>query len=207
MVTGVDMAARWRVRKATCHHPQSLRTAIRPGRVVGTDVVQLRGGGTRGRGRTRPEERGSAMPPHTVITTMLGGLLGTVAQIMCVYGVVPLIAGPSLDGAALVGSPCALGLLLHLLSGSVLLPVGFLALPADAVPGPLVLRGMLWAGCLWLALETLVAPLLGAGVFSAALGGFSAALRVLLGYLVYGATVGGIAGAPAPEDRGTLGGL
>ena len=58
-----------------------------------------------------------------------------------------------------------------------------------------------------MVLETLVAPLLGAGVFSAALGGFPAALRALLGYLVYGATLGGIAGAPAPEDRGTLGGL
>ena len=81
--------------------------------------------------------------------------------------------------------------------------MGFLALPAHAVPGPPVLRGMLWAGCLWLALETLVAPLLGAGVFSAALGGFPAALRALLGYLVSGATLGGIAGAPAPEDRGT----
>ena len=91
------------------------------------------------------------MPPHTVITTMLGSLLGTVAQSMVVYGVVPLIAGPSLDGAALGGSPCALGLLLHLLSGSVLFPLGFLALPADAVPGPPVLRGMLWAGCLAVA--------------------------------------------------------
>ena len=147
------------------------------------------------------------MPPHTVITTMLGGLLGTGAQSMCVYGVGPLIAGPSLDRAALGGIPCALGLLLHLLSGSVLFPVGFLALPADAVPGPPVLRGMLWAGCLWLALETLVALLLGAGVFRAALGGFPAALRALLGYLVSGATLGGIAGALAPTDRGTLGGL
>src|SRR5262249_18066166 len=95
-----------------------------------------------------------------------------------------------------------LGLLLHLLSGSVLLPVGFLALPADAVPGPPVLRGMLWAGCLWLALESLIAPLLGAGVFSAALGGLPAALRALLGYLVYGATLGGIVGAPVvPSDN------
>src|SRR5215468_2156506 len=142
------------------------------------------------------------MPPHTVITTMLRGLLGTLAQIIVVYGVVPLIAGHSLDSAALGGSPCALGLLLHLLSGSVVLPLGLLALPVHTVPGPPVLRGMLWAGGLWLALETLVAPLLGAGVFSAPLGGFPAALRALLGYLVYGATLGGIAGAPAPEARG-----
>jgi hypothetical protein len=81
------------------------------------------------------------------------------------------------------------------------LPLGFLALPAHAMPGPPVLRGMLWAGCLWLALETLVSPLLGAGVFNAALGGVPAALRALLGYLVYGATLGGFVGAPAPTDQ------
>src|SRR6266446_3209098 len=105
------------------------------------------------------------MQPHTVITTMLGGLLGTLGQIMFVYGVVPLMAGQSLDRAALGGTPCALGLLLHLLSGSVIFPLGFLALPAHDVPGPPMLRGMLWAMCLWLVLESLVAPLLGAGVF------------------------------------------
>jgi hypothetical protein len=133
------------------------------------------------------------------MTTMLGGLLGTLAQILCVYGVVPLITGHTLARATLGGGPCALGLLLHLLSGTVALPLGFLALPAHAVPGPPLLRGMLWAGCLWMVLETLVAPLLGAGVFSAALGGFPAALRALAGYLVYGATLGSIAGAPASE--------
>jgi hypothetical protein len=108
MVIGADISAWWRVRKTTCHHPQSLRTSIRAGRVVGTEVVQLRGGGTRGRGQTRPEEKGSAMPPHTVITTMLGGLLGTVAQIMEsreMLGVMPLPGslppqGPCLDTSA-----------------------------------------------------------------------------------------------------------
>jgi hypothetical protein len=59
---------------------------------------------------------------------------------------------------------------------------------------------MLWAGGLWLALETLVAPLLGAGVFNAALGGVPAALRALLGSLVSGATLGGLVGAPAATD-------
>ena len=41
------------------------------------------------------------MPPHTVITTMLRGLLGTLAQIIVVYGVVLLVAGYGLDSAAL----------------------------------------------------------------------------------------------------------
>ena len=115
---------------------------------------------------------------------------------LLVYGVAPLMAGHALELAVLRDCPWAPGLLLHLLNGSVLLPLGFLALP-----GPPMLRGMLWAGGLWVVLETLVAPLLGAGVFSAELGGVPAALRALAGYVVYGATIGGLVGAPAPTDQ------
>ena len=98
------------------------------------------------------------MQQHMVITAMLGGLLGTLGQMLLVYGVAPLIAGHTLEVAALRDCPCAPSLLLHLLSGSVLLPLGFLALPAHDMPGPPMLRGMLWAGCLWLVLETLRRP-------------------------------------------------
>ena len=93
----------------------------------------------------------------------------------------PPDGGPRPGGRGAARLPCAPGLLLHLLSGSVLLPLGFLALPAHAMPGPPMLRSRLWAGGLWVALETLVAPLRGAGVFNAALGGVPAALRALLG--------------------------
>jgi hypothetical protein len=54
---------------------------------------------------------------------------------------------------------------------------------------------MLWAGLLWGITEIIMAPMLGAGIFSAAFGGFAAAGRALLGYLVYGATLGGTVGA------------
>jgi hypothetical protein len=141
------------------------------------------------------------MQQHIVIKAMLGGLLGTLGQILFVYGVAPLMAGQALDLAVLRGLPCTPGLLLHLVSGSVLFPLGYLAMRPHDMPGPPVLKGMLWAGLLWGVTESLMAPLLGAAVFSAALGGFPAALRALAGYLVYGATLGGIVGAPAPQDR------
>ena len=134
---------------------------------------------------------------------MLGGLLGTLGQILLVYAVVPLMAGHALELAALRGLPCALGLLIPLVHGSVLFPLGYLAVPPHDLPGPPVLKGMLWAGLLWGVMESLMAPLLGATVFSAALGGLPAALRALAGYLVYGATLGGIVGTPAPKDRET----
>jgi hypothetical protein len=60
---------------------------------------------------------------------------------------------------------------------------------------------MLWAGLIWCVAEVIMAPMLGVEVFSTALGGLPAAQRALLGYLVYGATLGGIVGAVQPEDR------
>jgi hypothetical protein len=122
-------------------------------------------------------------------------------QTIMVYGVAPLIAGPSMAGVALTGHACASSLLVHLLSGSVLFPLGYVWLSSRAFSGPPVLQGMLWAGLLWLVAEVLMAPMLSVAVFSTALGGVPAALRALLGYLVYGATLGSLAGAVQPEDR------
>ena len=143
------------------------------------------------------------MQQRRVIKAMLGGLLGTLGQILLVYGVAPLMAGQALELSVLHNLPCALGLLLHIVSGSVLFPLGYLAVPPHDMPGPPVLKGSLWTGLLWGVTESLLAPLLGAAVFSAALGGLPAALRALAGYLVYGATLGGIVGAPAPTDQET----
>ena len=143
------------------------------------------------------------MSQYSVSKAMLGGLLGTLGQMPLVYGVAPLMAGHALELAVLRDIPCSLGLLLHIVSGSLLYPLGYLAMPPHALPGPPVLKGMLWAGLLWGVTESLMAPLLGAAVFSAALGGLPAALRALAGYLVYGATLGGLVGAPAPTDRET----
>jgi len=136
------------------------------------------------------------MRQHKVVKAMVGGLLGTLLQTLMVYGVAPMMAGQSMDVAAIMGYACAPpGLLAHLLSGSVLFPLGYIWLSSHAFSGPPVLQGMLWAGLLWFGTEVIMAPMLGAGVFSAALGGLPAALRALLGYLVYGATLGGTVGA------------
>ena len=141
------------------------------------------------------------MHPHFVIKAMLGGLLGTLVQTLLVYGVTPLLMGQSFDMAAMLGPRCVLSLLAHVLSGSVLFPLGYVAGPSHDLPGPPILKGMLWAVLLWGGMESIMAPLLGAGVFSTALGGLPAALRALLGYLVYGATLGVVVGGADPEDR------
>jgi len=111
------------------------------------------------------------------------------------------MAGQSIDVAVLLEHFCAPGMLVHLLSGGVIFPLGYILLSSQSFSGPPVLQGMFWAGLIWFVTEVIMAPMLGAEVFSTALGGLPAALRALLGYLVYGATLGGIVGAVQHEDR------
>ena len=144
---------------------------------------------------------GEHMRHYYVAKAMVGGLLGTLLQTIMVYGVAPMLAGQSMDVAAITGHACAPSLLAHLLSGSVIFPLGYAWLPSRAFSGPPVLQGMLWAGLIWCVAEVIIAPMLGVEVFSTALGGLPAALRALLGYLVYGATLGSIAGTMQSEDR------
>jgi hypothetical protein len=141
------------------------------------------------------------MRPHDVAKAMVGGLLGTLLQTIIVYGVAPMIAGQSMDVAAMLERSCAPGMLTHLLSGSMIFPLGYVWLSSHTFSGPPVLQGMLWAGLIWCIAEVIMAPMLGAEVFSTALGGLPAALRALLGYLVYGATLGSLVGAVQPEHR------
>ena len=141
------------------------------------------------------------MRQHYMAKAMVGGLLGTLLQTIMVYGVAPVMAGQSIGVAGLLEHSCAPGMLAHLLSGGVIFPLGYIWLSSQSLSGPPVLQGMLWAGLIWFVTEVIIAPMLGAEVFSTALGGLPAALRALLGYLVYGATLGSMVGAVQPEDR------
>ena len=141
------------------------------------------------------------MRQHYVAKAMVGGLLGTLLQTIMVYGVASVMVGHSMNVAALLERSCAPGMLAHLLSGGVIFPLGYIWLSSQSLSGPPVLQGMLWGGLIWFGAEVIIAPMLGAEIFSTALGGLPAALRALLGYLVYGATLGGIVGAVQAEDR------
>jgi hypothetical protein len=132
------------------------------------------------------------MNQHTTITAMGGGLLGTLVQTLMVYGVIPMMTG-SMDLAVLQERFCDVGMLANVFTGSIVFPLGYVALASHSFPGSPVVKGMLWAGLIWAISEFIMAPMLGAGVFSAELGGFTAASRALLGYLVYGATLGAAA--------------
>ena len=141
------------------------------------------------------------MRQHYVAKAMVGGLLGTLLQTIMVYGVASVMVGHAMNVAALLERSCTPGMLAHLLSGGVIFPLGYIWLSSQSLSGPPVLQGMLWGGLIWFGAEVIIAPMLGAEIFSTALGGLPAALRALLGYLVYGATLGGIVGTVQAEDR------
>jgi len=143
------------------------------------------------------------MRQHYIIKAIAGGLLGTLLQTITVYGVAPMMAGQSMDMAAMLEHSCAPGMLAHFLSGGVIFSLGYILLSSQFLSGPPVLQGMLWGGFIWFVAEVIMAPMLGAEIFSTALGGLPAALRALLGYLVYGAILGSVVGTVQPEDRYT----
>lgn len=64
------------------------------------------------------------------------------------------------------------------------------------LPGPGVVRGTTWGVALWLLAQVVVMPMMGGGLFSSAMGGMMAAVASLIGHLLYGSLLGGIASAP-----------
>jgi uncharacterized membrane protein YagU involved in acid resistance len=142
---------------------------------------------------------GKNMRQHYVSKAIVGGLLGTLLQTMVVYGVAPITAGQVMDVTALLAYACSPALLAHILSGSVIFALGYAWLSSQSLSAPPIVQGMLWGGLIWFVAEVVMAPMLGAEIFSSALGGIPAAMRALLGYLVYGATLGTITGAVQPE--------
>jgi hypothetical protein len=114
-----------------------------------------------------------------------------------------MMAGQPMNVAAMLEQSCAPSMLAHFLIGGVVFSLGYLLLSSQFLSGPPVLQGMLWAGLIWFSAEVIMAPMLGAEIFSTAMGGLPAALRALLGYLVYGATLGSVVGTVQPEPRYT----
>jgi hypothetical protein len=52
---------------------------------------------------------------------------------------------------------------------------------------------------LWIIAQTVVMPMMGAGLFSTAMGGGMAAMGSLIGHILYGSLLGVIASAPEPH--------
>ena len=58
-----------------------------------------------------------------------------------------------------------------------------------------------WGVALWLVAQTVVMPMMGAGLFSSAMGGVMAAMGSLIGHVLYGSLLGIIASARSRASR------
>lgn len=130
-----------------------------------------------------------------VTRLMLGGFIGTLAMTAMMYLVAPMM-GVRMDIAAMLGSMLggswAAGMAMHFINGTVLFPLVYGYLLVSRLPGPPLLRGALWGVILWLIAQTMVMPMMGAGLFSAAAGGIVAAVGSLVGHLLYGTILGAV---------------
>lgn len=132
-----------------------------------------------------------------------GGLAGTVAMTLMMRFVAPMMLGHPMDIAgmlaSMMGGVWAVGMAAHLMNGVVIFPLVYAFVAFRYLPGPPVLRGALWGAVLWLAAESMVMPMAGAGFFSAGIGGPKAVVAALMGHLVYGALLGYVAGAAVQD--------
>jgi uncharacterized membrane protein YagU involved in acid resistance len=113
------------------------------------------------------------------------------------YVVAPMM-GLEMDIAAMLGGMLGIGwtggLLAHFMNGTVVFALIYALALYGRIPGSPAIKGALWGVGLWLAAQLVVMPMAGAGVFSAGAGGMMAAVSSLVGHLVYGVLLGGIAG-------------
>jgi hypothetical protein len=118
------------------------------------------------------------------------------------YVVAPMM-GLHMDIAAMLGSMLggswAAGLALHFVNGTVIFPAIYAYALYAHLPGTAAVRGTVWGLALWLIAQTMAMPMMGAGFFSAAMGGMMAAGGSLIGHLLYGSLLGVIASAPQPR--------
>jgi hypothetical protein len=144
---------------------------------------------------------------------LLSGFVATTAMDLAMF--VPRVAGwPETDIPALLGSTLRngeqalynwdwwLGLSVHYLNGMVLLPLLFAYVFDRFLPGPRVVRGLIFSLGLWLAMQVVVLPALGLGFFARDIERplvFEAIY--LLGHVVYGLFLGGLGGAKGVLER------
>lgn len=131
-------------------------------------------------------------PKPNLSVVFVGGLLGTPAMTALMYVLAPVF-GVNMDIVTMLGEMLGgwrMGMLVHILDGALIFPVVFVFLLYRLLPGSPIAKGITFGALLWLTSEVLVMPIMGAGFFSAHIGGLKAAAASLLGHLVYGWSLG-----------------
>lgn len=137
----------------------------------------------------------------TFARAALGGFVGTLVMTGMMYLVAPMM-GVNMDIAAMLGSMLggswATGIMMHFVNGAVIFPATYAYALYAYLPGSPAIRGTIWGLVLWLVAQTVVMPMMGAGLFSSAMGGAMAVMGSLIGHVLYGSILGIIASTPEP---------
>ena len=134
-------------------------------------------------------------PPITRV--IAAGLVGTLAMTAVSLYVAPMMGMPPMNPADMLASKMGgmtiLGWIAHLMIGVVLALI-YAKFFVHRLPGPVAIRGALFSLIPWLMAQLIVMPMMGMPLFS---GSMVIAGGSLLGHLVYGAVMGGVAGEGA----------
>jgi len=132
-----------------------------------------------------------------------GGFVGTIMFTLMMRFMAPMM-GVRMDIVARLGemthTGMAGGIFMHFLNGTVIFPLIYVYLLYRWLPGAPWQKGLLWGLILWFGVETVMMPMMGGGLFSMEMGGMKAIMAALVGHLVYGAILGGVAGAPVAAE-------
>jgi len=135
---------------------------------------------------------------------ILGGFVGTILLTLMTQFVAPMMTGQRMDMAArlgdMTGTSRLVGMMIHLFNGSVVFALIYVFVLFRFLPGAPWIKGLICGVIFWLGLEMAMMPMIGAGFFSSQIGGMKVAVAALIAHLVYGAALGGIAGAPAVKQ-------
>ena len=135
---------------------------------------------------------------------ILGGFVGTVLLTLMTQFVAPMMTGQKMDIAARLGDMTGMGrvvgMMIHLFTGSVVFALIYVFVLFRFLPGAPWIRGVICGVIFWVGLEIAMMPMIGAGFFSSQIGGLKVVVAALIAHLVYGAALGGIAGAPIAQQ-------
>ena len=137
---------------------------------------------------------------------ILGGAVGTAVMTFMMYFVRPIVVGAPMDIAAEIGSQMGgnwwLGMAVHVVIGTVVVPLLFAFVFAKFLPGPSILKGFLTGVLFWLMTMLVLMPMMGKGLFFSETGeGPIAIVAAFMAHAVYGLLLGSIAGlSTSPDD-------
>ena len=126
----------------------------------------------------------------------LAGIIGAAMMTLVGLYAAPMMGIPAMNPADMLadqmGGNAVVGWIAHFMIGVIF--AGAYAVVAGSLPGPVVVRGALFALAPWLLAQIVVMPIMGMGFFS---GAMNLAMGSLIGHIIYGGVVGAVYGQPS----------